>query len=292
MSEPTPPAQTTEASPPARRRARPLIATVALLIVAIVATGDWLDDSADGYYEDAFKRALVTFALARALNGVISVIQGTEVAVEPAGVGVTFTPGEIVDPINDLIERFSWIMLASTTSLGMQKILMDMSAWSGARVILLVAIALVLVALWWRPNDRRLRRWAVRFVLLAMFLRLAMPLIVVLNNAVYDVFMKETYEHSSLIVEQTNRQLEDMAQQDEPPAQPEEGWLSSMRRWIDDKTSALDVRARMAAYRDRFTEATEHLLRLSAVFILQTIVFPLLFLWLLAKAVGNVGRFR
>ena len=68
---------------------------------------------------------MIAFGLARALNGAISVIQGTELELHPAGVGVSFAPGQLIDPINDLVERFSWLMLASSTSLGVQKILMS-----------------------------------------------------------------------------------------------------------------------------------------------------------------------
>lgn len=44
--------------------------------------------------------------------------QGTEVAVEPAGVGVIFTPGQILDPVNDLLEQFSNLMLAASVAFG------------------------------------------------------------------------------------------------------------------------------------------------------------------------------
>ncbi|MDX1571960.1 MAG: hypothetical protein R3200_15870 [Xanthomonadales bacterium] len=273
-----------------RAIARPWLPTVLLVLVAVVATGGWLDRSAAGYYESAFQRALVTFALARAMNGVISVIQGTEVAVEPAGVGVTFTPGEIVDPINDLIERFSWLMLASTTSLGIQKILMDISAWGGIRVLTVLSLVVVGFVLWRNPKSIRKRRWAIRLALLDCFLRFAMPLMVVINDGIYQLFMAEGYEQSSAVVEQTNRELEAMAEEEQPAG--DEGWMNSVRRWFGERADALNVNQRMAHYRDRLTNATEHLLRLAAVFVLQTIILPLLFLWALAKAVGNLGRFR
>ena len=45
----------------------------------------------------------------------------------------------------------------------------------------------------------------------------------------------------------------------------------------------------MAEYRDKLTDATEHLLKLAAVFLLQTVVLPLLFLWLLLAGVRNLS---
>ncbi|HEC72775.1 MAG TPA: hypothetical protein ENI26_00190, partial [Methylophaga aminisulfidivorans] len=67
---------------------------------------------------------LSVFALARGLNGVISVAQGTELSVEPMGVGVTLTPGQILDPLNDMVEQFSTVLLIASASLGIQKIVL------------------------------------------------------------------------------------------------------------------------------------------------------------------------
>lgn len=95
--------------------------TVLLVAVVLLGFTQQLDQRAGKPVDDAFERALVTFAVVRSINAVVSVVQGTELAIEPAGVGVILTPGQIFDPVNDLIERFSWIMLAASTSLGAQK---------------------------------------------------------------------------------------------------------------------------------------------------------------------------
>ena len=62
----------------------------AVMAVAVALTGV-VDRVGEANAEDALKRALVTFAVSRALNGAISVAQGTELAIEPAGVGVVLT---------------------------------------------------------------------------------------------------------------------------------------------------------------------------------------------------------
>ena len=106
-----------------------LFLSLAVLICTAIAWLSPFEALGSGYVDTAFKRAAAGFAIARGLNGVISVAQGTEFAVQPAGVGVSFTPGEILDPVNDLVERFSWIMLLATSSLGIQKVLLSMSSW-------------------------------------------------------------------------------------------------------------------------------------------------------------------
>ena len=95
-----------------------------LSFVVMISSFTVIDEHADADLEALFQRALITFALARTLNGVISAVQGTELALQPAGVGLTLTPGEILDPVNDLVERFSWILLGATISLGIQQVLL------------------------------------------------------------------------------------------------------------------------------------------------------------------------
>ena len=101
---------------PAARWQTVLFVLLTVSAVALALLQD-TDEVSQSYIDSAFKRALLAFAIARGLNGVISVAQGTEIAIQPAGVGVNFTPGEILDPINDLVERFSWIMMLATSSL-------------------------------------------------------------------------------------------------------------------------------------------------------------------------------
>src|SRR5688572_8008496 len=93
----------------------------AILVATLVAASFWhgMDTYAEEQVEAALQRALVAFAIARGLNMVISVAQGTEIAIQPAGVGVKLAPGELLDPVNDLIEQFSTVMLFAAASLGL-----------------------------------------------------------------------------------------------------------------------------------------------------------------------------
>ena len=64
-----------------------LVLVAAVLIAVVFAWRAPLDAAANQQVDAGFKRALLSFASARALNAIISVVQGTEVAVEPAGIG-------------------------------------------------------------------------------------------------------------------------------------------------------------------------------------------------------------
>ena len=123
-----------------------LWSVVAVAVTALAFSGR-ADDLGRGYAQETLTRALVTFAIARTLNGVISTAQGTELSLEPGGVGVNLKIGEILDPVNDLIERFSVVMLIATSSLGLQNVLLAIAAWWGLSVLLAAAAIVTLLTL-------------------------------------------------------------------------------------------------------------------------------------------------
>lgn len=97
-----------------------LISIFSILII-IFAFSNFLDIKGKELVDDSFTQAVVVFGSAKALNAVISLAQGTELDLPFFTVAI----GEVLDPVNDLVEQFSLVMLASMTSLGIQKIMMS-----------------------------------------------------------------------------------------------------------------------------------------------------------------------
>ena len=77
-----------------------LAKSLALGALIVVSFARPIDRSGESQLDVAFTRALIGFGIARTLNGVIAVAQGTEFAGQPAGISVNFAPGEILDPVN------------------------------------------------------------------------------------------------------------------------------------------------------------------------------------------------
>lgn len=275
---------------PASMRAK-LLWTLATLVVALAATTGWVDTVGDDYAERAFGRALVTFAAARTLNGVISVAQGTEVAVEPAGVGVIFSLGQILDPINDLVERFSTVMLVATSSLGLQNVLLDITGWWGTSAALLAAGALLLVTLWWPGRDTsKATGIAIRILLVTVFLRFAIPVLIIATNLVFDTFLAAEQTAAMQALEATSAEIESANEELTPPPGSDDSIVDRLGNWLDQSLDALDVEARMEALGERVSKATEHIINLIVIFVLQTVIMPLLVLWLLVEGLKAIVR--
>lgn len=274
-----------------RRRLFQIAATVLLLVVVVVNFTATLDRRAEAPIGQAFERALITYGVVRGINAVVSVVQGTEIAIEPAGVGVILTPGEVFDPVNDLIERFSVIVLVASSSLGAQKILVSIGTTLVIQLTIALAAAAQLIALWkpgWLTNT-----WGIvllRVSLLLLMLRFLIPCAVLLNEVVYDTYLDQQYQESYTQLEQTGEEVRALqeAESDPLPEQTEGGILDQIGRLYDRTAQRINVDARLAEYEQRLANASEQIIDLIVVFVLQTLIFPLLFLWLGLKIIKLV----
>lgn len=253
-----------------------------LVSVAALSVAPVVDQRASADYEQLFKRALVTFALARTINGVISAVQGTEIALQPAGVGMTLTPGEILDPVNDLVERFSWIMLGATISLGIQNVLLDISAWWLIQALAAVMAIWLVIRLWYPGQNPKVYRNIVRRVfLLLLLIRFAVPMMLIANDLLYQQFLESRYQQSTEVITEAGHDLEQLSEQaNVEAAQEHEGsMLDAISNAWSSTVNSMDLSGKFKRMQTRAGEVIEHLIQLSVVFILQTGLLPVAFLW-------------
>jgi hypothetical protein len=273
-----------------------------LLAVAAVglALSGLLDRIGAAYADQSFTRALVTFAGARALNGAISVAQGTELAVEPGGVGVIIAIGEVLDPVNDLIEQFSTVMLIATSSLGLQKVLLDITAWWGISAILII-VALTVIASSFISFAKlpQLELLAKRLMLIMIFVRFVLPLLTIGTTFVFDTFLAAEQAAATAALESTTEAVQEInqdgAQSQSDALADDPSFLDRLDSAFDDAMQSLDLRNRLDRAQLALSDASEHVINLIVIFILQTVLLPIVFAWLLFEllktlAVRAVGK--
>jgi len=267
-----------------------VISALAVFLVGLAYFGT-IDRIGEQYTDAALTRALTTFGVARALNGAISVAQGTEVSISPAGVGLNLTPGQVLDPLNDLIERFSWVMLMSSTSLGIQEIFIRITATPVMSVAVGLFVGLSLLLLW-RPDltGPAARRILMRLALMLLILRFAIPVAAIGSEGIYHFFLSEQYQQSTELLHDTGDEISDLNQANQQAGREVESswmpeWASQM---VDSAAERLDIEGRMERYRSSAEQAIDHTINLIVVFVIQTILLPLFFLWLMVRAVRRV----
>ena len=267
--------------------------SLVLLLVAALSVTPFIDQRAAEDYEQLFQRAFVTFALARTINGVISVVQGTEIALQPAGVGVTLTPGEILDPVNDLVERFSWIMMGATISLGVQNVLLDVSAWWVIQALVSALAAWMLIRIWYPGQGSQARRVILKRVFLSLlFIRFAVPVMLIGNDLLYQQFLEERYQQSTEVITEAGRELEQITEEASAgnTEDTDDSMLDSITRAWNSTVDSIDLSARLERMQSHAADVIENLIQLSVVFILQTGLLPVAFLWFFVQVFKRLFR--
>ena len=258
-----------------------LLAGLAALVIC-----SWfpaIDAMASQQVDAGLKRALISFATARTLNAIVSVAQGTEVSVQPAGVGVVFAPGEILQPMNELIGQFSNLMLAATVAFGIEKILIGMgSHWA-------ISLALTLLAMGWAYASLRQRPISgllSRLLIIVLMVRFAVPLVTIGSDMLFEKFMAGDYQSSQNVISAASANLGKLNPATEEKAE-EQGRLERLKNWFSQST---DVKARFDQFTHAAERAVEHIITLMVIFLMQTLLIPLLLLWLLYA--GAKGLFE
>jgi len=269
-----------------------------------------LDSTATRQVEDGLKRALASYAIARTLNAVISVAQGTEVSVQ-MGVGATFAPGQILDPLNDLVEQFGDFMLASSVAFGIMLVLIKIgNFW----IFSLLLTILTLVWLWMQWRNTPVPELLMKIVIVLLFVRFSISIVTVGSDFVFKQFMETEYNQNAKALQINSAEVSMLGKNFEtkdvsvdvpikpatpavePQAVPIEknGVLDRLASgWNSMKSTASDVlkiNERLEKLKTSATKLTENIVKIIVVFILQTIIVPIIWMWLLYKLMIGVTR--
>jgi len=243
-----------------------------------------LDNKGQRYFDKALKNGIYTFAIARGLNGVISVIQGTELSGAPGGIGVKLAVGEILDPINDLIERFSWVMLISTTSIGIQKILLEVGKWFGFKILICLSMLIILLGLW-LPNiwSINLLSLGYKIIIISVIIRFCIPAVAMVSDKVYVLFLEDTYTESTESLEIIKGKIKYPDSPDSQNQAFEPGFWENFLTKYKELKESIDIKKKLSALSDTASNSVRYILNLIAVFLIQTVVIPIIVIWILIK---------
>ena len=281
----------------ALRKIAILFATVALLFLC---WGGSQDAIATTKVNDGMIRALASFATARSLNAAISVAQESSVSASFFGVGGILAIGQILDPINDLIESFSSLMLVACVAFGTQAILLKIGAeW------ILMAILSAVMTIWAGLNllEHKSPNWLSRIALILIMVRFAIPMTIIGSDFVFENFLAGEYVDSQNSVSKATKTLEEINTEkpkfivkEQPPAEPD-----IIEKYTGIKTETLKVpdfniventkmKYDSAIY--ELNGAVRKTINLIVIFLLQTVFVPIFILWAMYGIGKNALEFR
>lgn len=262
--------------------------------LAIMVIFSWLkpmDSIAIKQIDTGLNRAMFSYAAARTLNAVISVAQGTEVAIEPGGVGLNFTPGQALDPINDLIEQFSTLMLIACVAFGVQKILIYVGGFW------LISLVLTIAALgwtWFYFRQKKPPAWLTKILVILLMIRFAIPMVTLGSDMLFQQFMAADYIASKQVIDSASGQVKEINAPNPTSSTPsaDQGFLEKMKEkanvlWSQTK-AAVDAKSHYSKLKQTAEQWVVHIIKLIVIFLLQTLIIPVLLMWALyAVAMGT-----
>ncbi|MFA7504324.1 MAG: hypothetical protein WCZ28_06460 [Burkholderiaceae bacterium] len=254
-----------------RGYARRIAMMVAVALLALASWSTPLDSAAEQRVDSMLTRALVTFATARALDAVISVLQSGQVGAQ-VGVGMSIQPGELLDPVNDLVEKFSDVMLVVTVALGVHKVLLSIGAYWVVPLVLSIVAAVIILA----SMRGGAPRWLAQVFGLLVLVRFAIPVATVGADTLFARFLAAEYESSQQVLDAIEGRSAAMVEPQ--PGEPDDGLVAKFRRMLSEGDG---LRERASAIAEAADRIAEHVSNLIVVFVLQTIAFPVVLLWLL-----------
>jgi len=259
-----------------------MMALVAMLLAVAMSWVGVLDRSSGKYVDEALVQAFSTYAVARGINGVVSVLQSVSVG-GSLGVAFDVSPGEILDPVNDLVERFAAIMELSIGSLLIQKVLIAITSSAFFNILLTASVAAFAVSA--LLNLSAAVGPLFRTVLTLVFLRFAIVLAILANSWVDIVFLREgidqRLEGVSSVSEEVSARVAETPTESKP-AEEEQGFFDSLKNGVSgfaERTQSMMSQLDAGAAKEELDNAVPNMVDLMAVFILKTILLPLLFLY-------------
>ena len=281
-----------------------------LILFALLAQTVWdFSGVSLQHIEETAERALQAFAVARGINAVISVIQDVEIGFT-FGLAATLSPGEILDPVNDLVERFSLVMLIASALLWTLRLV---SGLLFEPALLWATLALYAASLFLLKGGRRWLRLSgdlgVRvslLVLVAVAYGFLTPLAI---NLVHETeFISAEFSASAVGISGAQEKLEAMNLELDADIQAKEseGECKGVAQCIESLGESVaglsgkigeysELGKRYQGYIDEATELADRVSRQVvvqiAVFALETLLIPLFGLWVAAMVVRRVfGR--
>ncbi|MGY2575481.1 hypothetical protein [Vibrio sp. C8] len=256
--------------------------SVVILVIFAIAMSQLLERTLVwNYQEDSITGAFTIYGIARALNAAISMLQGTDISVVVVSVSI----GELLDPINDLIERFSWIVMMAIASLGIQKVLLSVVVSKAANLLIGAVVAGYLAALWYKPFAKY-RNVSFKAICILFFIRFSLSMVFICNYALDVYYFSDQKNTAQAALVETQTVIEDNAVlAAENNAHESDSFLDKVKKTFSEtKEGFSSVQNKVSDITGSVESSISSLLDLIVFYILQTVLLPIAFLFVFYKA--------
>ncbi len=247
-----------------------------------------LDASTDTYFREAITKAGVAYATCRVVNAAVSIVKESHLELEPAGIGVSLAVGQALDPIDDMTERLSDVLVTAITSLGVQKLAYEMSLPLAPPILAVFLLALSILI--WFENEKtaRLKKGAMGMLLIIVVARFCLPMSSVANTFLQKHFFADQITEATNELSLVSARLDKIKDFSLPEIDGVLKTIENSASFLKQKSMKFKEAIEITA--SHMGDIIENLLQLTflyvGVFLIQVIILPLLTFWLLIKTIN------
>lgn len=245
----------------------------------------YLDSSTSTYFTDSITKAGVAYGVCRGVNATVSVIKESQIQIEPAGLGISLAAGQVLDPLDDMTERASDILITAIVSLGIQKIAYDICVAFAPPLIGVCMLLGLLASLSRHEKAARLGKIMVRLIVVIAVARLCLPASSIVNDYLSEHFFAPQITEAREQLAISSPELDKLKDMQMPKA---DGVVETVKNGFDFVTTkTAELGAALKSIARNMGGMVSNLLKLSslyvAIFIVQVILLPLAAFWLLTR---------
>ena len=184
-------------------------------------------------------------------------------------------------------------MLLATVSLGIQKIILLLSSKIFIQVALGISVALSLAFIWVKEIKNSLfLSYSLKLFVLMLLLRFSAIIFVFISQEFYTSTLQIQYTEASSIIENTRVELEALQSKSKTlvQAQKQEGFFGNVSSKYDKVIESLNISRQLDTLQNSIENASRNIITLITIFIVQSVVLPLLYLWMLVISVKLIFR--
>ena len=247
-----------------------------------------LDTAADAYFREAITKGGVAYATCRVINASVSIVKESSLQLEPAGVGVSLAVGQALDPIDDMTERLSDVLVTAITSLGVQELAYEISVSLAPPILSIFLFTLSILS--WFENDRlkSLQKTTMRFALLIVIARFCLPISSMANEFINNNFFNAQISDAIKELAVGSAELDKLKDFSLPEIDGVLGTIENSASFL--KRKSIELNNALVATVSNMGDIIENLLKLTflyvGIFLIQVIILPLLSFFFLVKIIN------
>jgi hypothetical protein len=253
-----------------------------------------VDATTDTYFREAITKAGVAYATCRVVNATVSVVKASHIQLEPAGIGISLAAGQVLDPIDDMTERLSDVLVTAITSLGVQKLAHDIFVSLAPPVLAVFVLALSILVWFSTARIAHLKTITVKIVIVIAIARICLPLSSVANGFIYTHFFADQVEAANAQLSLVSAEFDKLNDFSLPAVDGLMKTIENSAALLKQKTS--EFTAAIETLVANMGETIENLLRLTfifvAVFLIQVVMLPLLTFWFLVNVTHALFQYN